>query len=411
MTGVQTCALPISAAATGPGAPFVSGASPVVTQQPTSAITFVGGTTNFTAVVSGTGATYQWRFNGSVLPGATNSILVLTNIQPGQAGTYSFLAFNGGGSVLSSNATLTVLTPIYFSVQPTNQLVLPGTNVTLVAQAVGNGPVRYQWRFEGTNLSNATNASHSFTGAGLSNGHGNFSVVATDSLGAATSSNAFIFVLLRPGVTVPIATNTVLQGSSVTLSITATGAPPLSYLWRRSGANFFTSSVPSVTVTNVQKSEKYQVVVVNLAGSSAISPATAGSFNNLIVLADLDHDGMADVWELQYGFNTNNAADALLDFDGDGMSNRDEYLSGTNPTNALSVLKIVLSATNAAVLNFVAQSNYSYSVQWRTNLTTPAWSNLTSITAQPLVRTVLVNSATVPAGAERYLRIVTPLVP
>ena len=120
---------------------------------------------------------------------------------------------------------------------------------------------------------------------------------------------------------------------------------------------------------------------------------------------------MADLWELAYGFSTNNAGDALLDFDGDGMNNRDEYLSGTNPTNALSVLKIVLSATNAAQLNFTAQSNISYTVQWRTNLVQPAWSNLTSITAQPLVRTVLVDTATAPAGSERYLRIVTPLVP
>jgi hypothetical protein len=129
------------------------------------------------------------------------------------------------------------------------------------------------------------------------------------------------------------------------------------------------------------------------------------------MLADFDGDGMADAWEAQYGFNTNNAADALLDFDGDGMSNRDEYIAGTNPTDALSVLKVVFAATNATELNFTAQSNISYTVQWRANLNAPAWSNLTSITAQSLVRTVSVNTATAPPSSQRYFRVVTPLVP
>ena len=74
-------------------------------------------------------------------------------------------------------------------------------------------------------------------------------------------------------------------------------------------------------------------------------------------------------------------------------------------------MKILLSATNATELSFVAQTNLSYTVQWRTNLALPAWSNLTSIIAQPLVRTIQVNTVTAPAGAERYLRIVTPSVP
>jgi hypothetical protein len=129
------------------------------------------------------------------------------------------------------------------------------------------------------------------------------------------------------------------------------------------------------------------------------------------MLPDFDQDGMADAWEVQFRFNTNSAADALMDFDGDGMSNRDEYVADTDPTDASSVLKIVLTATNANQLNFVAQSNISYSLQWRTNLLSGGWNNLTSLTAEPLVRTVLVNASSAPLAAERYFRIVTPSVP
>jgi hypothetical protein len=114
---------------------------------------------------------------------------------------------------------------------------------------------------------------------------------------------------------------------------------------------------------------------------------------------------------VQYGFSSSNALDALLDFDGDGMNNQDEYVAGTNPTNALSLLKILLTATNANQLHFVAQSNISYSLQWRTNLSSASWTSLTSITAQPLVRTVQVDAASGPPAPEKFIRIVTPATP
>jgi hypothetical protein len=131
----------------------------------------------------------------------------------------------------------------------------------------------------------------------------------------------------------------------------------------------------------------------------------------LTVLPDNDGDGMADFWEVLYGMNTNNAADAVLDLDGDGVINRDEYVAGTDPTDSTSLLKLVITATNSAVLEFVAQTNTSYTVQYRTNLTTAVWSNLTSIVAQTFVSTVQVNVPKPPPERARFYRIVTPLVP
>lgn len=48
-------------------------------------------------------------------------------------------------------------------------------------------------------------------------------------------------------------------------------------------------------------------------------------------LLDQDHDGMPNAFEIQYGFNPNNAADSMTDADGDGNLNVEEYLSGTRP--------------------------------------------------------------------------------
>jgi hypothetical protein len=406
-----------TAAAPSPGAPFVGGTPPTVTQQPVNATVLVAssgilsslylvGTTNFTAHVSGSGVRYQWLFNSNVIAGATNVTLTLTNIQSGQAGSYSFLAFNSGGSVVSSNATLTVLTPVTFAISPTNQNVLPGTNVTLVSLAVGTGPVRYQWRFEGTNILNATNASYSFLNANLATNHGNYSVAVADDISSTVSSNAFIYVLVKVGIVTQPVGQTNLQGANFTFSLVATGAPPLWYRWIKGGSAVATSSVPFFTFTNVQVSTSVRVAVTNTASPAGVNSTTV----NLGIIPDTDGDGIPDAWELAYFGNITNAV-AGADADGDGMSNLDEYRAGTNPTNALSVLKIVLTATNANVLEFIAQTNLSYSVQWRTNFATALWSNLTSITAQSSVRTIQVNTAVGPPLPERYYRIVTPLVP
>ena len=385
---------------------------PFITAHPQSVTVVSNQSANFSVSAGGTPPlTYQWQFNGGNLPNATNSTLLLGNVTPGQAGNYRAQVGNTAGATFSSNALLTVQVPAYFTVQPTNQNVLPGTNVTLVAQALGAGTLRYQWRFNGTNILNATNASHSFTGANLTEHHGNFSVAVQDDITTVTSANAFVYVLVRPGIVQHLVHQTTLQGGTAVFSVVATGAPPMWYRWIRNSSAFTTTSVPVLVITNTQVTATFRVAVTNAASPGGVFSPVVGNVTNY-VLADFDGDGLGDPWEATYfGTNaTNNAGNALLDPDGDGMSNRDEFLSGTNPTNALSVLKILLTATNAAPWRFIAQPNLGYSVQWRSNLSGAAWTGLTNFFAQPLGRTVEVNAALAPGG-ERYFRLVTPLVP
>jgi hypothetical protein len=47
---------------------------------------------------------------------------------------------------------------------------------------------------------------------------------------------------------------------------------------------------------------------------------------------DADEDGMPDGFELEYGFNPDDEADAILDADSDGLSNVEEFQNSTNPT-------------------------------------------------------------------------------
>jgi len=59
---------------------------------------------------SGSALSYQWRFNGTNLAGATAASLTLTNLQPSHAGNYDVRVSNTSGSVTSLVAVLTVRT-------------------------------------------------------------------------------------------------------------------------------------------------------------------------------------------------------------------------------------------------------------------------------------------------------------
>ena len=76
---------------------------------PTSQKVATGSTVTFSAVAGGTSAvTYQWQKNGTNIPGATSSTLVITAAASSDAATYACVATNNSGSVTSDPATLSV---------------------------------------------------------------------------------------------------------------------------------------------------------------------------------------------------------------------------------------------------------------------------------------------------------------
>ncbi len=89
------------------------------------------------------GVALQWQFDGTNIAGATNTTLLLADIQTNEAGAYSVIVSNiGGGSATSSNAVLTVGTSPSITVQPQSLEVVQGTNVALVVSVNGSGPAR-----------------------------------------------------------------------------------------------------------------------------------------------------------------------------------------------------------------------------------------------------------------------------
>ncbi len=116
-------------------------AGPVITNQPTSQSAFVGTSASFSvAAASPTSLSYQWRFNGATIGGATAANLPLSNVQGTNAGNYDVIVTDASGSVTSSVAVLTVTATLNVSAQggmvclSPDQTAYPlGTTVRLTA--------------------------------------------------------------------------------------------------------------------------------------------------------------------------------------------------------------------------------------------------------------------------------------
>jgi hypothetical protein len=81
-----------------------------ITQQPLSRMIYVSTNATFSVGAAGSPApSFQWRFNGNDLPGKTNASLIVVSAQFTNAGPYSVVVRNDGGSVTSQTAWLSVL--------------------------------------------------------------------------------------------------------------------------------------------------------------------------------------------------------------------------------------------------------------------------------------------------------------
>jgi hypothetical protein len=279
--------------------------SPFIVTQPTNQTVLVGATATFGIVAGGTPPlSYQWNFNGSNITGATGTSLTLTNVQLPQGGSYAVLVANAFGSVLSSNVALAVGTGPTITSQPISQSVPLGSNATFSVGANGTPPLAYQWSFNGSNITGATNASLTLTNVQLAQA-GAYAVRVTNLFGSLLSSNAALTVLAGPTITTQPVSLSLLLGSTAVFTVVASGTPPLAYQWSFNATNMTGATNASLTLTNVQLAQggTYAVLVTNSLGSVLSSNAvlTVNPSSGVSFLVDLDF-GMGRTNSAKAGF-------------------------------------------------------------------------------------------------------------
>jgi hypothetical protein len=222
---------------------FELATTPAIITPPQSQSQSFGGSVTFTVDATGASLRYQWRFNGANIVGALSSSYTLSNIAITNAGNYQVVITNTYGSVTSSIATLTVVP--YLVAGLTNQEVVVNVPVTFSANAAGSQPLYYQWYFNATNVvPNATGMNLTISNAQLSDA-GAYSVVITNVGGSVTSAPA---TLLVDSITVQPKSQTVPAGTTVALSVVATGTS-LNYTWFFNGTQLPGVSSRSFSLT------------------------------------------------------------------------------------------------------------------------------------------------------------------
>ena len=167
------------------------------------------------------------------------------------------------------------------AIQPASLSVSVGAGATLQAVTSDPGPLSYQWRVNGSNLSDAvgfsgsTSATLSIPAAAMADG-GDYSVVVSNGSETATSSVTTLTVIGRPVISQQPLGQTVSVGGTASFAVSATGVAPLVYQWLFRGTNLPGATKSSLSIANAQANNagNYQAVISNVYGLAISSTAS-----------------------------------------------------------------------------------------------------------------------------------------
>ena len=206
--------------------------------------------TYFYLALMGDGTVSGWGVNDAVPAGLTGAVGVAAG------GFDSAVVFETNDFCFASRQTVT---PTIFN----------GTTF-FIRSAIADFPISaYQWRFNGTNISGATNKLLTLKSVPLS-GAGNYSVVVSNLYGVFTSADVVLSVTTSPPfVTTQPVSQTVVPGTNTALSVSAGGSLPIYYQWQFNGTNIAdaTNSVLSFAPVMPGNRGYYDVVLSNAYGT------------------------------------------------------------------------------------------------------------------------------------------------
>ncbi len=191
-----------------------------------------------------TGATYQWYYNGLLLPGEINQLIF-----PDTAGSYVVAVDLGGGCLGYDTVTITVNSQLVITL-PTDQTLC--SNDPLPVLDAGLAGATYQWSLGGIPISGATNQTYPVTGAGT------YSVLVTSPTNCTGTDSYNLTIIPAPSVSIATSDTVYCYGDPVDLL--DAGNAGATFQWQLNGTNI--SGATNQTFTPTQ-SGLYSVNVSN----------------------------------------------------------------------------------------------------------------------------------------------------
>jgi phosphohistidine swiveling domain-containing protein len=171
-------------------------APPAILAQPSDLTVNEGEPVSFSVSARGSLLTYQWRRNGTDVPGATGATYSLA-VAPlsWDDSLFSVVVANAAGSVESREARLDVL-PVQPTItsSPSSQTILVGQTATFACEAHGSF-VSYQWQEDGVDIPGAVGPGYTTAAATLADAGTSYRCVASNAAGSVTSAAAILGVV------------------------------------------------------------------------------------------------------------------------------------------------------------------------------------------------------------------------
>ena len=267
---------------------------PVISFSPSDRKVRLGSATTFRVVATGDDPiTYRWRFRpvtGSGLlpptfadlPGETSDSYAIAGVLDENEGDYQVLVSNNSGTSTSGLGTLTVVEAPTIDEDPAGPVELgAGNGFSLVVTASGDAPLRYRWLSNTVVIPGAVLSNYSVAFA-LPKDSAEYTVEVCNEVGCVLSLGASVTVTQAPPmVVIAPASQVVARGARVTFTASASGGPPMTFLWQKAGVtvfieNNFTTGNSSFVLSSAQVADavSYRVIITNDLGSVTSSVAT-----------------------------------------------------------------------------------------------------------------------------------------
>lgn len=237
---------------------------PVILQHPLSKAATKNSSAFFNVDALGTPPlAYRWFRNGIELSGQNNPTLFLDNVSKEEEGIYTVRVFNQFGNSLSAGAALFVNAPPEISTQPLSLTNSLGGDATFNVAAIGNSPLRYQWRFNGRVLTNENDATLTVTN------------VQTDQLGS------YDVIVFNP-ISSIISDSVLLSATNVLSSFSFGGFVPASSGGGSFGFNVSGGTGQVIRIDATTDFVTWTPVATNVlvGGSGAFSDGVAFTYSN-----------------------------------------------------------------------------------------------------------------------------------
>ncbi len=290
--------------------------APLITLEPSSQVSCIGNSVVFSATVTGSNLTYQWRkgntdvINGGNISGAATATLTISPISISDTSSNYYLVITGTcpPSDTSVHVSLQLNSPI-ITTEPVSQTACSGDLVSFSVNATGSSLI-YQWRkgtvnlIDGGNISGVTTATLTINPATISDTSSFYNVVI---IGGCAPNDTSINVSLQlnsPMIITQPLSQAICAGTSVSFSVAATGST-LTYQWRKGsvdlvdGGNILGATTATLTINPASISDTssfYNVVIsgacsptdtsVNVALTITLIPVAVASSNSPVCIGN-----------------------------------------------------------------------------------------------------------------------------